>query len=184
MTLTQPSNGATFTAPAAVNLAATASDTDGTVTKVEFFNGTAKLGEDTTAPYSFAWSGVGSGTYSLTARATDDLGGVTTSLASTITVSSSNTAPVVSITAPVDAAIFTWKPSITISASASDPDGTVTKVEFRDGTILLGADTSAPYSYTWKNVPSGTHSLTARAIDNAGAVTTSSSVGIDVLRKR
>jgi hypothetical protein len=90
----------------------------------------------------------------------------------------------VDITAPVDAAIFTWKPSITISASASDPDGTVTKVEFRDGTTLLGTDTSAPYSYTWKNVPSGTHSLTARATDNAGAVTTSSPVGINVLRKR
>ena len=89
-----------------------------------------------------------------------------------------------SITAPVDAAIFTWKPSITISASASDPDGTVTKVEFRDGATLLGTDTSAPYSYTWKNVPPGTHSLTARATDNAGAVTTSSPVGINVLRKR
>ena len=88
------------------------------------------------------------------------------------------------ITYPVDAAIFTWKPSITISASASDSDGTVTKVEFRDGTTLLGTDTSAPYAYTWKNVPSGTHSLTARATDNAGAATTSSTVGIDVLRKR
>jgi Galactose oxidase-like, Early set domain/Bacterial Ig domain len=184
VTLTQPSNGATFTAPGTVNLAATASDADGTVTKVEFFNGTTKLGEDTTAPYNFTWSGVGVGTYSLTARATDDLGGVTTSLASTITVTSSNAAPMVSITAPVDAAIFTWKPSITISASASDPDGTVTKVEFRDGTTLLGTDTSAPYSYTWKNVPSGTHSLTARATDNAGAATTSSPVGINVLRKR
>jgi hypothetical protein len=90
----------------------------------------------------------------------------------------------VNITAPVDAAIYTWKPSITISASASDPDGTVTKVEFRDGTTLLGTDTSAPYSYTWKNVPPGTHSLTARATDNAGAATTSSPVGIDVFRKR
>ncbi|HJW67505.1 MAG TPA: galactose oxidase-like domain-containing protein, partial [Gaiellaceae bacterium] len=55
VTLTQPSNGATFTAPASVNLAATASDADGTVTKVEFFDGTTKLGEDTTAPYSFTW---------------------------------------------------------------------------------------------------------------------------------
>ena len=53
VTLTQPTDGATFSAPATVNLAATASDADGTVTKVEFFNGTAKLGEDTTAPYSF-----------------------------------------------------------------------------------------------------------------------------------
>ena len=60
-----------------------------------------------------------------------------------------------SITSPVDAAIFTWKPSITITATASDLDGTVTKVEFRDGTTVLGQDTSAPYSFTWKNVPSG-----------------------------
>src|SRR5262245_12847257 len=68
--LSQPANGATFTAPATVNLAATASDSDGSVTKVEFFNGQTKLGEDTTAPYAFAWTGVGAGSYSLTARAT------------------------------------------------------------------------------------------------------------------
>ncbi len=183
VTLTQPSNGATFTAPATVNLAATASDADGTVTKVEFFNGTTKLGEDTTAPYSFTWSGVAAGTYTLTARATDNLGGVTTSASSSITVSSPNVAPTVSITAPLDAAIFTWKPAITITATASDLDGTVTKVEFLNGTTVLGQDTSAPYSFTWKNVPQGSHSLTARATDNAGAVVTSDAVGIFV-RKR
>jgi hypothetical protein len=183
VTLTQPSNGATFPAPATVNLAATASDADGTVTKVEFFNATTKLGEDTTAPYSFAWSGVAAGTYSLTARATDDLGGVTTSASSRITVSSPNVAPSVSITYPGDAAIFTWKPSITITATASDLDGTVTKVEFLNGTTVLGQDTSAPYSFTWKNVPQGSHSLTARATDNAGAVVTSDAVGI-LVRKR
>ena len=183
VTLTQPSNGATFTAPATVNLAATASDADGTVTKVEFFNGTTKLGEDTTAPYSFAWSGVAAGTYTLTARATDNLGGVTTSASSRITVSSPNVAPSVSITYPGDAAIFTWKPSITITATASDLDGTVTKVEFLNGTTVLGQDTSAPYSFTWKNVPQGSHSLTARATDNAGAVVTSDAVGI-LVRKR
>ena len=86
VTLTQPANGATFAAPATVGLAATASDADGTVTKVEFFNGAAKLGEDTTAPYSFTWSGVATGTYTLTARATDNLGASTTSAQATITV--------------------------------------------------------------------------------------------------
>ena len=194
--LTQPADGASFSAPATVNLAASASDSDGSVTKVEFFNGTTKLGEDTTAPYSFSWSGVGAGSYSLTARATDDLGGITTSLAAGITVNDPapppppppppppNTPPTVSVTYPVDAAIFTWKPSITITATASDSDGTVTKVEFRDGTTLLGQDTSAPYSYVWRNVPSGSHSLTARATDNRGATTTSTAVGIVVLRKR
>jgi Galactose oxidase-like, Early set domain/Bacterial Ig domain len=184
VTLTQPTNGATFTAPATVNLAATASDADGTVTKVEFYNGTAKLGEDLTAPYSFTWSGVAAGTYTLTARAVDNLGGAGTSSASTITVSALNTPPTASITSPADGAVFAWKPTITVTATASDPDGSVAKVEFFDGTTLLGQDTSAPYSFTWRNVPPGSHALTARATDNAGAVTTSTAVGITVRPKR
>jgi len=183
VTLTQPANGATFTAPATVDLAATASDADGAVTRVEFFNGAAKLGEDTTAPYTFSWSGVAAGTYALTARATDDAGGVTTSASSTITVSSGNAPPTVNVTSPVDGAIFAWKPTISISATASDPDGSVTKVEFRDGTTLLGQDTTAPYSFTWRNVPVGSHVVTARATDNAGAVTTSTPVAITVRPK-
>ena len=184
VTLTQPPDGATFTAPATVNLAATASDADGTVAKVEFFNGAAKLGEDTTAPYSFSWSSVAAGTYTLTARATDNLGGTGTSAVSTITVSAGNTPPSVNITSPADGAVFTWKPTITVTATASDSDGNVTTVEFRDGTTVLGQDTSAPYSFTWRNVPPGSHVLTARATDNAGAVTTSGPVGVTVRPKR
>jgi hypothetical protein len=183
--LTQPADGATFSAPATVNLSATASDTDGTVTKVEFFNGTTKLGEDTTAPYSFTWSSVPAGNYTLTARATDDVGGTATSAASRITVvSNTNTPPAVSITFPVDGAIFPWKPTIGVTATATDSDGTVTRVEFRDGTTLVGQDSTAPYSFTWRNVPVGTHVLTARATDNMGAVTTSSQVRITVRPKR
>jgi hypothetical protein len=183
--LTQPSDGATFTAPANVTLSATASDSDGLVTKVEFFNGATKLGEDTTAPYSFTWSGVSAGSYTLTARATDDVGGTATSAASRITVANnSNTPPAASITSPANGAIFPWKPTITITATATDSDGTVTRVEFRDGTTLLGQDTTAPYSFTWRNVSPGAHVLTARATDNSGAATTSSQVNITVNRKR
>src|SRR4051794_10285160 len=98
--LTQPTDGATFTAPGTVNLAATASDPDGTIARVEFFNGAAKLGEDTTAPYPFAWSGVTAGPYPLPARVTDDLGASATSAPSTITVPAPNSPPTVSITAP------------------------------------------------------------------------------------
>ena len=170
--LTQPANGATFTAPAAVSLAATASDSDGTVTKVEFFNGSAKLGEDTTAPYTYDWAGVAPGSYTLTARATDNLGATTTSAARTITVNASNLLPSASITSPADGATFPWHPTITITATASDSDGSVQKVEFfRDnGATKLGEDTSAPYSYRWKNVPSGTQRLVVKATDNRGAV--------------
>ena len=183
VTLTQPTNGATFVAPATVNFAASASDPDGSVAKVEFFSGAAKLGEDTSAPYSFSWGGVAAGGYTLTARATDNLGATTTSVASTITVGG-NTLPTANITWPANGAEFAWKPTISVTATASDPDGNVTRVEFRDGTTVLGQDTSAPYSFTWRNVPPGSHVLTARATDNAGGVTISSPVGITVRTKR
>jgi chitinase len=92
--------------------------------------------------------------------------------------------PIVSITSPANGATFSWKPTITITATASDPGGSVTKVEFRDGATVLGQDTSAPYSFTWRNAPSGNHTLTARATDNASATTISSPVGITVKPKR
>jgi hypothetical protein len=57
-------------------------------------------------------------------------------------------------------------------------------VEFLDGSTLLGQDTTAPYSFSWRNVSQGNHTLTARATDNRGAVTTSSPVGITVRPKR
>jgi hypothetical protein len=72
--ITAPASGATFTAPATVNITATAADTGGTVTKVEFFADGVKIGEATTSPYSFSWTSVKTGTYRLTARATDNLG--------------------------------------------------------------------------------------------------------------
>jgi Galactose oxidase-like, Early set domain/Bacterial Ig domain/PA14 domain len=86
VSLTSPSNGASFSSPAKLSLAATASDPDGTVTRVEFFNGTTKLGEDTTAPYTIQWNVGAAGEYTLTARATDNAGATTTSSPVTITV--------------------------------------------------------------------------------------------------
>ena len=160
-----------------------ASDSDGSVAKIEFFNGTTKVGEDTTAPYSFDWKGVGPGTYPVTARATDNRGATTTSGVSTITVKGVNQPPKVSITSPANNASFPAGPTITISATGTDPDGTVANVEFRDGSTMLGTpDTTAPYSVTWSNVPSGGHKLTARATDNGGAITTSAAVSITVKR--
>ena len=88
--LTSPANNATFTPPATVNIQASASDNDGTVAKVEFFNGGTKLGESTAAPYSYSWANVAAGTYTLTAKATDNKGAATTSAAVTIVVGTNN----------------------------------------------------------------------------------------------
>jgi Bacterial Ig domain len=86
VSLTSPANGASFTAPARIPLAATAADPDGSVARVEFFNGATKLSEDTSAPYTGQWNTGAAGTYTLTARATDNSGETATSSPVTITV--------------------------------------------------------------------------------------------------
>jgi hypothetical protein len=91
VTLTSPATGATYTAPATIPLAATATETGGTITKVEFLNGTTVLGTATTSPYTFSWTSVAAGTYSLTAEAFDATGATATSTAVSVTVSGSTT---------------------------------------------------------------------------------------------
>jgi hypothetical protein len=173
-----PASGATFTAPASVTINATATDADGTITKVDFYQGTTLLSSDNTSPYSFTWTNVAAGSYSLTAKATDNAGAVTTSTTVTISVVGSNQPPVVSITSPVSGATFTPPASVTINATATDADGTITKVDFYMGTTLLSSDNTSPYSFTWTNVAAGNYSLTAKATDNAGAYTISQAVNI------
>ncbi|WP_329089708.1 glycoside hydrolase family 48 protein [Streptosporangium sp. NBC_01469] len=95
VSITSPAAGATFAAPATVAIAANAADSDGTVSKVDFFNGTTLLGTDTTAPYAYNWTNVAAGSYSLTSRATDDKGAATTSAPVGITVTANATPAVV-----------------------------------------------------------------------------------------
>jgi uncharacterized protein (TIGR03118 family) len=90
-----------------------------------------------------------------------------------------NSPPSVSITSPADGATFISPASVTIRAAASDKDGTVTKVEFFDGTSSLGSVLTPPYVKTVTLYP-GTHPLTAVATDNAAASTTSATVTVTV----
>lgn len=175
--ITSPSNGALYTAPASIVVNATAADSGGSVAKVEFFRDTTLIGTDMTSPYSITWSNAPPGTYSLTAKATDNFGTVGQSAAINVTV---NNPPTVSMTAPTNGATFTALANISLSANASDTDGTISKVEFFRSTTLIGTVTSSPYNFVWSNVLPGSYSLTAKATDNRGAVKTSTAVSITV----
>jgi hypothetical protein len=367
--VTSPAVPATFNAPATINMAATATDPDGTIARVDFLAGGTVVGSDSTAPYSFNWTNVGAGTFSLAAVAYDNLGASTTSAAVAVTVSgssgsvlpapwssrdigspalagsavsasgtftvkgagadiwgtsdqfqfvsqpmtgdgqivvqvasltntnswskagvmirntlaadsahafaivtpangvgfqrrltaggtsahtggsavaapywvklvrsgslfsayssadgsawaligsstiamgntvyaglavtshttsalatatftgvvlaagSSNQPPTVALTAPASGATFTAPAIVGLSASATDPDGSVAKVEFYTGTTLLGSDASSPFTFSWGNVAAGSYSVTAVAVDNSGARTTSAPVAVTV----
>jgi regulation of enolase protein 1 (concanavalin A-like superfamily)/uncharacterized protein (DUF2141 family) len=368
VTLTSPANGANFAAGSNITLSATAADGDGTVSKVDFFNGATKIGTVTSSPYNFTWNNVAAGSYTLSAVATDNLNATATSNLASITVGSSggglpvpwidqdigsvgvagsatfaggtftvkgsgvdiwnasdsfnfvyqpisgdgqivarvasiqntdqwakaavmirqsltpdsthamvavtpgngivfqrrltttgisfstsgglntapywvkvvrsgstftgfqstdgttwvqvgsdtismsgtvyiglalsahnntalntsnfdsvavqsgagNNPPTVSLTSPANGANFTAGSNITLSATASDSDGTVSKVDFFNGATKLGTVTANPYNFTWNNVTAGNYTLSAVATDNLNATTTSNTVSITV----
>jgi len=177
VSITAPAGGSTFNAPANIPVTATAADSDGTVTQVEFFANGNPIGVATSAPYTVNWSGVAAGLYSLTAAATDNSGATTASAPVAIVV---NAGPAVSITSPASGATFNAPASVTVSATASDPDGTIAQVAFFANGNPIGAATTAPYSVNWTGVGAGAYSLTAIATDNSGATMSSAAVPITV----
>lgn len=346
--LTSPGNGAGFSAPATITLTATASDEDGSIASVSFYNGDSLIGNTTTNPYSVEWIGVSAGSYTLTAVATDDQGNSTTSTPVTVhvrqlsggsglvnvaataagatatassslsaafptsgaingdrdglnwgagggwhdgtsnafpdwlqvdfsesqtvseidvfsvqdtytapatptetmtftkygltdfeaqywsgagwqtipgtivtgnnlvwrqfvfapittsririlvadaqdaysriaeveawgtTPASGNSPPTITLTAPANGASFIAPAAFMVAATASDPDGTVSSVSFYSNGSLIGVDTTSPYSVEMTAVPTGSYSLTAVAVDNQGAATTSTAITVNV----
>jgi hypothetical protein len=185
VSLTSPANGASYTTGTTISVTATAADANGTIARVQFYAGSTAIGTaDTSSPYSVSWRPTAAGTYTLKAVATDNGGASTTSATRTVTFGSSssppNPPPSVSMTAPANGASFTAPATITLSATASDTGGSVTRVDFYRGTTLIGTDTTSPYSLSWTNVAAGNYSLTAVARDNGGATTVSSTRDITV----
>jgi GH18 family chitinase len=94
-----------------------------------------------------------------------------------------NIPPTVAITSPPNGASVTEGEDISITAEASDLDGSVSRVEFFANGIPLGSDSDnsdSEFQVTWYDVAAGSCSLTAVAIDNGGATTTSAAVNITV----
>ena len=181
VSLTAPAAGATFTAPATINLAATASDPENQLARVEFYQGSTLIATDTASPYTATWSSAPAGTYALTAVAVDAAGNRTTSAPVSVTVNATtNKPPTVSLTAPAAGATFTAPATISLAATASDPENQLARVEFYRSGTLISSDTAAPYTATWSSAPAGTYSLTAVAVDAAGNRTTSAAVSITV----
>ena len=160
---------------------ADATDNSGTVTKVEFYAGATLLATAIAPPFTSVWNNAPAGVYALTAKAYDKLGASNTSAVVNITVNApANQAPGVNMTAPAANATFAAPATINLAATASDSDGTISKVEFFNGAARLGEDTSAPYEFSWGNVPAGNYALSAKATDNSGASSTSAPVNVAV----
>ncbi len=178
VTVTNPISGDLFNAGDNILLGAQASDADGSVAKVEFFyDNTNKIGQALSTPFRLIWTNAVAGAHAITAVATDNFGKAGISLPVSITV---NAFPLISISSPANGATFFAPANILISASASDPDGSIVEIDFYAGTNFLGAVAPPSSSVTWSNVDVGTYSLSARATDNRGAISTSPAINISV----
>ncbi|HSB54444.1 MAG TPA: Ig-like domain-containing protein, partial [Gemmatimonadales bacterium] len=126
--------------------------------------------------YDFqSWSDGGAQSHVVSTPATN-----TTYTATLVATGAANQPPTVSLTFPANNATLTVNVALQVTATAADPDGSVTQVQFFDDATQLGVDSTAPYAVNWTPTVSGPHVLTARATDNDGAVTTSAAVNVTV----
>ena len=105
VSITNPASGASFIAPATVTIQAGASDTDGSVTNVQFYDGASSLGNVTASPYNLT-VGLTVGSHTLTAVASDNRGDTTTSTPVTVTATNADTTPLTMLDTNLEATVF------------------------------------------------------------------------------
>jgi RHS repeat-associated protein len=168
VTLDAPATGVRYVAPASIELAASPTvDVGRTVERVEFLADGEVIGTAIAAPYTFTWIGVPKGNYNLRARVIDNRGRRDASPVTTVRVRN-NTAPKVRLSVPEHRYIAPG--SVPLSATVTDRDDPIAKVEFFSGDTLLATSTAEPYAFDWTGVTAGDYGVTARATDALGAV--------------
>jgi hypothetical protein len=147
------------------------------VTAYQSADGTTwtSAGSDTIAMSSSVFVGLAVTSHNTGARSTATFTNVTVR-----PLTGTNQPPTVAIMSPTNGQTFTAPANISIAASASDTDGTVSGVDFYVGSQMIGTDTASPYTASWSNIPAGTYTLTSQARDNGGATRTSTGVTITV----
>jgi hypothetical protein len=163
---------ATFIPGQVVTISASASDTDGTIARVDFYDGATLIGSRTATPYSITTSTLVAGTHTITAKAVDDRNGVGTSAAVSITIRQ-NSLPAVALANMAAGALLSQP--VVLTANASDSDGTIASVEFFANDASLGVVTASPFTVSLP-MNSGTYTFKAKATDNDGGVTVSDAI--------
>jgi hypothetical protein len=186
VTLTSPTNGASVKSPPTITLTAVATDTDDTISEVDFLDGGSIVAavKNTTNivnnTYSFTLVNVPNGSHTYTAVASDVFGGSAVSSSATVTVN--NAAPTVTLVGLTNGITFSYPVNVQVHAIVSDADDGVQKVTILlDNAVVSSAQqigggvlTTSDFFATLNNLSIGAHTLTVTAVDPYGATTTTS----------
>lgn len=173
-----PAAGQTFIGLSAITLTAGITPDSAVIDKVEFYVDDTKVGEDTTAPYSYTWTPDAFDTYSIAAKA---YAGVSVYTSDTVPVTvTEREIPTVTLTAPQDGESLELQET-ELQAAVTTPNGeTVTRVVFFVNGMQIGEDTIAPYSYSWTPDAYGAYTVLAKAyIDAAEYVSAPIAITVD-----
>ncbi len=179
--LTSPVEGAVFHSTS-IPMAATASDPDNAIAKVNFYNESRLVGSAVKSPYTFTWTNATAGAHTLYAEAVDATGLAAKSAA--VKISVTNSPPVVKWVSPTNGTVSVIGKPVKLEVGATDVDDNVSQVSFYQDGVLVGSVAKAPYVFTWTNPPAGTHLLQAKATDEFGFVGVSDKVSLRVTNDR
>jgi hypothetical protein len=132
----------------------------------QWYNGFAQVGNGS------SYTATVGGNYTVEVTSAEGCKSVSSPMAVTV---NANQPTDIQITSPTANSTVTGT-SVDINVTATDPDGSITLVEYLDGTTVIGSSMTQPYSYTWNNPPVGSHDISVRVTDSNGGVTTSTPV--------
>ncbi len=162
--ITNPAVGSSFLVGSNFTVDVISTPTAGAVTNVSLYRGATLLGSAASPSYSFVVSNAPAGSNALYAVATDTIGQVGTSAVVRVLVANVG----LTITSPLDDAVFQNTNPIAISAFTVLPSGSMVSVDFFVDGQFIGTGGTAPFSAIWSNAIGGAHRLTATGLDDSG----------------
>ncbi|WP_029797381.1 Ig-like domain-containing protein, partial [Vibrio parahaemolyticus] len=180
VTITAPTDGQVVLAGSNNEITANASDSDGTVTQVEFFANNDRLGVVTQAPYSVTWNATLIGANQLKAVATDNDNNTSESV---VNVNVSDKDLVISLTSPSAGQTVGLGKNLALSADATSLTSGIKQVDFMVNGAVVATDTTAPYSANWTPAAIGQFTVSAQAVDLAGSTALSDAAAVTVVEQ-
>ncbi|MBC7389186.1 MAG: cellulase family glycosylhydrolase [Opitutaceae bacterium] len=175
--ITAPANNSSSIIGSSVNISASASTTNGIITKIEFYVDNILTNTDVTSPYQYSTAtNLGLGNHTISIKAYDSNNSLDNQ---SITITIINSPLTVSLTSPTNSD-YSLGSDFLLSANAAITGGTISKVEFYIDAVLVNSDPSSPYSYTASGLSAGNHTIYAKAYDsnNNTAVTSTKIVNL------